>query len=277
MLVIEVDGYRLAYLAPRGLPPRGEPTVLLVHGVGGSAVQFEPVLERLRRDVVPVAVDLPGHGRSDGVVLSSVQALVAVLTSFLAAFRIERLACYVGHSFGGLIGLELARQHPARVDRLVLLASAARLRLHPDLLEQAATGRWELARFERSFAGDVPASQRRAVLDDLTRLRLGPDRQALATLGRASVQDLDSIRAPALCVVPDEDVILAPRHGAALAAGLPDARLVRVPGAGHYVHVERPDVVASALNAFMGARRVAARRRRVPPTRSARRPRFQPV
>jgi pimeloyl-ACP methyl ester carboxylesterase len=277
MIHISVDGVRLACLAPRGLPQPQASTVLLVHGVGGSSAQFEQLVHRLRPGVVPIALDLPGHGRSEGVVPASVDALADMVASFLSAIGVQRAACYVGHSFGGLVGLQFACRHPTRVDRLVTLASAARLRLHPDLLEQAASGRWDVGRFEPSFAAGVPAERRRAVLRDLTKLRLGPDRAALRKLGEAAAPDLSAVRVPALCVVPEEDVVLAPRHGVALAANLPDARLVRVPAAGHYVHVEQPDAVASAVNAFLATLPLPAPGRALRRTRLARRRPHQPA
>jgi pimeloyl-ACP methyl ester carboxylesterase len=271
MLRVAVDGFRLACSTPRGLPRPTDPAILLVHGFGGSSAQFEELVRRLRPGLVPVAVDLPGHGRSDGLVPPSLDALTDVVAAFLTAIGIQRLACYVGHSFGGLIGLEFAHRHPTRLDRLVTLASAARLRLHPDLLEQAASGRWDVARFEPSFARGVPSERRRAVLHDLTKLRLGLDRDTLRKLGEAAATDVAAVRVPALCVVPEDDVVLAPRHGAALAAALPDARLVGVPGAGHYVHVEQPEAVASAVNAFLATLPLPAPGRAIRRTRRGRR------
>ena len=88
-----------------------------------------------------LAVDLPGHGRSAGPVLGSVQALGAWLMALLDAAGVHQpgQATLVGHSMGSLIGLEAAAQAPARIGRLVMVGSAYPMRVSPALLETAAS------------------------------------------------------------------------------------------------------------------------------------------
>ena len=87
-----------------------------------------------------LAVDLPGHGRSAGPVLGTVQALGAWLVALLDAAGVQQpgQATLVGHSMGSLIALEAAAQAPDRIARLVMVGSAYPMKVSPALLETAA-------------------------------------------------------------------------------------------------------------------------------------------
>src|SRR5471030_1604298 len=69
-----------------------------------------------------LAVDLPGHGRSQGPALASVEAAAEWLIAFLDAVGVQQ-AALIGHSMGSLIALDTVRQHPSRVTRLALLGN----------------------------------------------------------------------------------------------------------------------------------------------------------
>jgi pimeloyl-ACP methyl ester carboxylesterase len=156
MSVIEVGGLAVHYNAPRGIPHSESGHLLMfVHGAGGSSRHWEPVMARLGSEVFPVAVDLPGHGATDGYVLDSIEAIAEFLYAFLNALEVKRPVCYVGHSVGGLIGLYFALSYPTKVERLVLIATAARIQLHPDFLQQASTNNWDMGLLRQSFAPEI--------------------------------------------------------------------------------------------------------------------------
>ena len=84
-----------------------------------------------------LAVDLPGHGRSRGDALPSVEALADWLRGVMDAAGV-RDASVVGHSLGALASLECAARHPDRVRRLALLGPAVPMTVSDDLLAAAA-------------------------------------------------------------------------------------------------------------------------------------------
>lgn len=93
---------------------RGEP-LLLVHGLGGERVIWEPVLDLLAAERDVIAVDLPGFGASPALpddVDPTPAALAAALAGFLTSLGIER-AHVAGNSLGGWVAVELARQRRA--------------------------------------------------------------------------------------------------------------------------------------------------------------------
>ena len=112
-----------AYTGARALDP-ALPSVVFVHGAANDHSVFALQSRYFAyhgRNVL--AVDLPGHGQSDGAPLRSVDALADWLIAFLDAASV-RSAALVGHSLGSLIALEAAGRAPERVDKLVLVCTA---------------------------------------------------------------------------------------------------------------------------------------------------------
>ena len=256
---VESNGLDIHYIAPRGLPTANSKVVLLVHGAGGSTNHFDAVIPLLAPELVPIALDLPGQGESGGTVPDSVEELVTCIDTFLTATGITGPICYVGHSFGGLIGLKFALTYPDRVSSLVLVASAARLRFHPDFIEQASSRNWNLDLLRNSFSPEIPEDHQQLVLNDLPKLRLPAGSDTLTKWGDVDLRpELNRINVPVLCMVPTDDVIVSPRNGRLLAREIPGAILREAPGAGHYLNVERPEFLADEINGFLVASALTA-------------------
>ncbi|HEV8554147.1 MAG TPA: alpha/beta fold hydrolase, partial [Casimicrobiaceae bacterium] len=134
---IEIEGTSTyAYTGARAFDP-ALPTVVFVHGAAHDhsvwALQSRYFAHH-RRNVL--AVDLPGHGRSGGEPLASVEAIGEWLTALLDAARIEH-AALVGHSLGALAVLEAAGRHPERVENIALLGPAVPMPVADALLDAA--------------------------------------------------------------------------------------------------------------------------------------------
>jgi pimeloyl-ACP methyl ester carboxylesterase len=229
------------------------PPLILVHGAGGSADLWQPQLEGLADVARVVAPDLPGHGPGGGRGGPS----IAWYADWLAAF-VEALGAggvvLAGHSMGGAIAQAFALAQPGRLAGLVLLATAARLQVLVrivDLLRERPREGLGLIR-DLSFAADTPA-ERVAVVDRVLR-EISP----LVTLGDYLACDrfdararLAAIRAPTLVVTGTEDRITPPSHGRALAEVIAAARLVEVPGAGHFPQLEQPAAVNAAIRELL--------------------------
>ena len=115
------DGRELNVLAAG---PGDAPTIVFLHGLGGSQATWQLVLGELADRYRVVAVDLPGHGQSSaGEADYSVGGHAAAVAEAIRAKRI-RSATVVGHSLGGAIGIALALDHPELVTGLVLINSA---------------------------------------------------------------------------------------------------------------------------------------------------------
>jgi pimeloyl-ACP methyl ester carboxylesterase len=253
MPFIKVADLNIHYQAPQGLPTSGDrPLILLVHGAGGSSRHWQPLLFRLKSQVIPLAIDLPGHGATSGIVPNSVEAVADFLDAFLTALGIERPICYVGQSLGGLIGLQFALKYPQRVERLVVMATAAKIQLHPDFLASALSGEWDLSTLRQSFAPEVPESLKDLVLDEFQHTRLSNDATDFMGLSQTDLQDaITTLSIPTLILTGSDDVIISPRKGKQLQQQIPNAHLVNIFGAGHYLQVEKPTKVAQEIQGFL--------------------------
>jgi pimeloyl-ACP methyl ester carboxylesterase len=243
----------------------GTPPVLLLHGQPGGAGDWNWVIERLAGQIEAIALQRPGYdGSPAGGVRHSALAALAAMESR----GIER-AIVVGHSYGGAIAAWLAAFHPERVAGLVLVSAAANrasLVASDRLLAARLIGPIASASFlwSSGLMLQVPALRRRIAWA----AQLPPD--FMAAEGRRSLRlstvstfvmeqrmllqeipllepQLKRVRAPTTVIVGTADTLVPPAAGHALARQIPGARLHEVPGAGHVLNVQHPDVVAGAI------------------------------
>jgi pimeloyl-ACP methyl ester carboxylesterase len=247
----QTDDRRLFYTRTPGQIPDA-PTLILLHGAGGSHLHWPAGLRRLPGATV-YALDLPGHSRSDGPGCETIADYVAALIGFLDATGTER-AVLVGHSMGGAIAQMTALTFPERVAGLVLVGTGARLRVAPAVLEGV------LHEFEGTADLITRWSWAEGVPRDMVRL----GRQALSETPPEVLHGdfvacdafdvmarLGEVRAPTLVVAGTADRLTPHKYGAYLAEHIPDARLVTVEGGGHMMALEQPSVVIQAVIEFI--------------------------
>ncbi len=113
------------------------PAVVMVHGAGNDhTVWHGPARYFAYHGRSVVALDLPGHGRSGGTALATIEDMAKWLARAIDALGIERVAI-AGHSMGGLIALAAAATLGERVAALALLGVAKAIPVHPELLAAA--------------------------------------------------------------------------------------------------------------------------------------------
>ncbi|MBX3271332.1 MAG: alpha/beta hydrolase [Sandaracinaceae bacterium] len=250
-LLLEVDGRAVEVAHRAGLGP----VILLVHGAGGCAAVWAPVAAHLGGFEV-LAPSLPGRGRSAGDAFDDATAAGAWLARAIAALD-RGPPILVGHSYGGAVALEAALAG-APLAGLALVATGARLRVHPSVLAAAARAaeggspmstsfafydapRAAIEGYERA-AGATPPSATRADWIACDRFdRLG-DPGALARLGT-----------PALVLGGAADPLTPPKYHERLAGALGRAQLVIVPGRGHMLPWEDPARFAREVRAWAAA------------------------
>lgn len=230
----------------------GKPTVVLIHGAGGSRLDWPAALRQLPNARV-VAYDLAGHGRSAAPVRATVAEHAADLIALLDALALPA-AILAGHSLGGAVALQAALTAPDRAAGLVLISTAARLRVSPAILE-AANDPPALARL---LCGLFWGPETPDVIRDLGERKVAEVPAAVlradfsAAAGHDVRESLASITAPALVLCGEADQMTPPALSEKLRDALPHAEAVLFPGAGHRLPDERPQAVADAISGWLG-------------------------
>ncbi|MBO8191118.1 alpha/beta fold hydrolase [Streptomyces oryzae] len=225
------------------------PVTLFLHGFGGTAAHWEPVLRRLGPGVRGLAVDLPGHGDNSLPVDTPRELVHSYLLDVVERATGAREFALAGHSLGGLLALDLAAAHPGRVRQVAVVGSAARVRLHPTLAAQVTEGAVD----ETFLAGalrhpDPQAAARRLLVDGFRKLRLPrADAEVWGVRNLDLTERLAGLPVPVLSVIAACDRVVSPRRSRALAQLPPHAASVVLPDADHYALLENPARVHAAL------------------------------
>jgi len=246
----KIAGGTLFYTLSRR--PADGPTLVLVHGAGGSRLHWPGELRRLPEAVV-YTLDLPGHGRSKGNGCDTITDYAKAVAGFLDAVKVER-AIIVGHSMGGAIAQTLALEFADRVTGLVLAATGARLRVASAILEGIQTNFEGAVDLVTRFAWSSKAPSSLTELGRRALLETGPDvllGDFTACNSFDAMERLSEIGSPALVIAGSADQLTPPKYARFLAEHIPHAHLALVEDAGHMVMLERPAEVAKEVRAFL--------------------------
>jgi 3-oxoadipate enol-lactonase len=267
LLIFEVQtidlgkGQGISYI---DLNPTGEKTILLLHGLGTNGaswqLQFETLTGLGYRVIAP---DLPGFGKSQYTgrrwTIRTAAALLKILLDRLGIARAD----VAGISMGGTIALQFGLDYPQQTGKLVLVNTFASLR--PDRLNG-----WYylLKRFfivvirgapqqatvvaERLFPGADQAGLRQVLIEQIEETDRKVYRAAMLELGLFDArQRLRKLAAPTLVISGLNDSTVPLKNQNALAAGIPGAKRLLIPQAGHAIIVDQPEAFNSGLSAFL--------------------------
>ncbi len=271
---IDVGGATARYLTAGTMGP---PLVLL-HGVGNNALDWQWVMPALARTHQVYALDLPGSGGSDkpDTVNYSPAFFTHFLSAFLDALGVDR-AVVLGNSLGGLVGLRLALSEPERVAALGLVASAglgrevtytlrslalpgfSRLAAawgkRPPGAAQRALGRTTLlfARPQSVPREWLKEQYRLARLPGFVEAQLATIHAQVGLKGQREVltNRLAQLEVPTTVVWGTRDRVLPYSQAKEAASQLREGSLELIPDCGHVPHVEQPERFVSGLSRFL--------------------------
>jgi pimeloyl-ACP methyl ester carboxylesterase len=261
-----------AYSYTGGKPfDAAQPTIVFLHGAQNDhsvwALQSRYFAYHGWNVLAP---DLPGHGRSGGAALTSVEAMAAWLLALLDAAGSSE-ALLVGHSMGSLIALEAAFRAPARVSGLALLGTAWPMKVSDGLLAASKDELESAIDMVNIWSHSAPPRPSRAVPGFSV---TGTSRRLMQRLAQQNPAQLfhtdfsacnayanggaaaAAVACPTLFVLGARDVMTPPRSAQALTAAVKHGKIVTV-DAGHAMMAEQPDAVLDALIAFAGTLRQA--------------------
>lgn len=234
--------------------------LLLVHGLGGTANFWAPVVAAFAPTHRVIVPDLPGAGRSAPGAAASIEHLAQLLLALLDALGIAH-AHVAGHSMGSIVCQHLAALAPGRVRDLVLLGPLAEL---PDAARPVLAARAESALAEgmEAIAAAVCERGLSAETRDVRPVVVGFVREMLLrqpaagyaahcrALASGRRADPATLRCPILLIAGTDDTTAPPASVEALAASLPQARLEMLAACGHWTAVEKPGETVAAMRRF---------------------------
>jgi pimeloyl-ACP methyl ester carboxylesterase len=230
--------------------------IVLIHGAGGSHLYWPPEIRRLP-DLRMYAIDLPGHGKSGGHGLQSIDAYAGSIMDWMESIGLHR-AVFAGHSMGGAIALTLAQKFPEHVLGNVLVSTGAKLRVQPAILENTET-RQTLPTAISAIISKSFDSNTDTRLVELAQKRMLETRPSvlhgdfIACNGFNMMASLPAIRTPTLVVCGENDQLTPLRYSQYLSDNIPAAILKVIPNAGHMVMLEQPKSVVEVLTRFLSS------------------------
>jgi pimeloyl-ACP methyl ester carboxylesterase len=228
------------------------PATLLTHGYAASALMWRPNVAALAADRRVITWDMRGHGRSasprDGSAYSE-DATLADMVAILDTCAVDP-AVLVGMSLGGYMSLALYGRYPERVAALVLVDTG------PGFKNDEARDRWNREAQARADAFETHGLDALGSSPEVAVSEHDPVGLALAARWMLTQHDahvitsLPSIAVPTLVIVGEQD---EPFRNAAdyMAARIPGAECVVIPGAGHAANLDQPEAFNATMRSFL--------------------------
>lgn len=239
-----------------------KPVFVLVHGAGMDHTVWGAQSRYLaNRGFSVLSIDLPGHGKSGGEVLTSIEALGDFLGDLITTAGAEK-AILVGHSMGALACLQAAAAHAEKVSGLVLCGVAAKMPVHPELLALAEANDVKAAELIASW-GHGSAAQKGGndalgiwmigtairLIDKSPPGSLAKDLAACAAY-QTAVDQAAKVTCPTLLLLGGEDKMSPVKAAAPLMEVLDRAEQHVIADSGHMMMLEAPEITRVTLRDF---------------------------
>lgn len=245
--------------------PQDAPVVVLANSLGTNFHLWDEQIEALATTLRVLRYDMRGHGlteigdtSADGAF--TMTQLAGDVAALLDALEIDRVR-FMGLSIGGMVGQRFAATYSARVEALVLCATASRIGEAAVWNERVATVRAQgiealadgvLSRWLTPHTHRTRPELVRGLRTMLTRTTVAGYAGACLAIRDADLRDDDArIAAPTLVVSGSGDAVTPPEAGAALRDAIPNARLVVIDDAAHILALEAPGALEAAVLPFL--------------------------
>ena len=256
---VSVNGIDISYVRAGEGPP-----LVMLHGIGGNATQFQHQLDGLADALTVIAWDAPGYGGSadpgDDWMMADYAGALAGWLDTLGLDRVNLL----GQSWGGVLAQTFVGRYPERPRALVLSDTSMGGRSQSDD-ERLASLNARLSALESMTPAEMAAARTPAVLGPnpsaavsreaeamMAQIRPSGYRRAAIALAEADTRSVHAhIRVPTLILAGEHDRIVPPSTAAALKAAIPGAQLVTIPNTGHLSGQEDPVAYNGALRTFL--------------------------
>ncbi|MCG8470852.1 MAG: alpha/beta hydrolase [Desulfobacterales bacterium] len=251
--MIEKQTTSFGWLAGQHHLDPNKKTILFIHGAGFNSHLWVHQIKRLAPHFNTVAIDLPGHHRSTGQPLTTIEAYGKSVMDFIEEAQLPQVVpC--GLSMGGAIVLQMLLDSPHLFGEAILVNTGARLRVLPDILD-AVQNHYEAYRTSL-FHFAVPENLRTDALKEALL-------KATEPTGEATLQDLkacdifdvmnkvQSISARTLVMGAEKDISTPLKYARLLSDNIKQSFLSEIKGCGHFSPLEAPERVSQVMEDFL--------------------------
>ena len=256
-MIIDVDGAKTyIYTGAQAFDPQ-QPSIVFVHGGGCDHTVW--VLQSryfANHRYNALAMDLPGHGRSEGELCASIEAYADWVIRMLDALGVEK-AVITGHSMGSLVALECGARHPTRVSHLALVGTATPMPVTEHLLNAAQADShdaFDMVNIWGHTLGHIGGHRAPGMwmMGGTVRLleRSGPGvlHNDLKACNDYDVGDsAKKVTCPTMLILGELDMMSPPKRAQTLVDDLPKAIVNQVAESGHMLMAEKPDEVLEGM------------------------------
>ena len=256
---LKINGHEVYVATGNREPDPKKDTVLFIHGTGQDhTIWVLPTRYFARHDRNVLAVDLPGHGRSGGEPLETIEAMADWVIDVLDAVGLST-AAVVGHSLGSLVVIAIAARHPQRIRTIVLVGTSVPMPVSGFLLDSAKKDKHEAIEMLNFWGYSKQAQLGGNATPGNWMLGGGMRLMEQAKPGVIHVdlkacneyiegmKHANKVKCPALLILGERDMLTPVRSAMKVADALPNAEKVVLEGSGHALLAERPDPVLDQL------------------------------
>lgn len=251
MPFLTIQGINIHYRNNRQFLPE-QPAIIFVHGAGGNGRNWLYQLAGIDGYNL-IALDLPGHGRSEGSASDLISVYSEFVWNFAQALGISQFVL-AGHSMGGAIALEFASAYPNVLKGLIIVDSGARLRVDPSTLEILSRGEHPVGNVKYFYSTKVSDTLLEQAIEEMKTV---PPEVYLADFtacnGFNIMDRLKGINLPTLIICGEDDQMTPVKYSQYLADELRQSSVSIIKDAGHMAMLEQPDSVNKAIRDFMDA------------------------
>ena len=203
-----------------------------------------------------LAIDLPGHGNSDGPALKSIQEISDWVKKLMQAVNVNKIII-VGHSQGSLVGIDFGSRYPDLIDKLVLVAGSYRMPVNQDLIDLAEAGdekaillmmKWGYEG-SKAFIGGNPVKK---IINSTREIReiLAVDLNACNNY-KEGKESLEKINCPTLCIFGDLDKMVPLEVGNKMAGMIKNSEKKVIKNCGHMIIFEKAFEMRKLVKEFL--------------------------
>jgi len=250
-----VDGLKIAYWMNDEGWVKGKKTLIFIHGSGGDHKNWEDQYKHLDKDFNILAVDLPGHGRSEGKGEQEVIRYVEWVKKLIEALKLEK-PVMIGHSLGAAISLTTAIHHGSMLSGIIPVGGGVRMPVNETILDGIRKDITPIISLVIKFS--ITKENRERLAGFLAEGLSAADPEVMygdfLSCDRLDIAEaIAGIRIPTLIICGEEDKMTPPALSQFMQDHIPGARLALIPKAGHFVMMENAADFNKAVREFVQA------------------------